>query len=92
MDLPPPAKKFAMYTKIVCESLENVTLGSMLRASKEAVELEGTSDITAVFDGSWQKRGHSSHNGVVTATSFLTGKVLGVIVFTKYCAGCVRSG
>ncbi|GFY23006.1 uncharacterized protein TNCV_2182671 [Trichonephila clavipes] len=30
-------------------------------------------DITAAFDGSWQKRGHTSLNGVVSGTSLETG-------------------
>ncbi|GFW73759.1 polynucleotide 5'-hydroxyl-kinase NOL9 [Trichonephila clavipes] len=30
-------------------------------------------DITAAFDGSWQKRGHTSLNGVVSAISLETG-------------------
>ena len=36
----------------------------------------GYKDIAAAFDGTWQKRGHTSINGVLTVTSFDTRKVL----------------
>lgn len=59
----------------------------MKAAVSEAV-LENTADsetenrdISAAFDGTWQRRGHQSLNGVVTCT----GKALNVVVFTKFC-------
>ncbi|XP_069698811.1 uncharacterized protein [Periplaneta americana] len=62
---------------------------SMRKAAMETVELNGNNrDICGAFDGSWQKRGHTSLNGVVTATSLLTGKVLAVEILTKYCQTC----
>ncbi|GFU37254.1 uncharacterized protein NPIL_436341 [Nephila pilipes] len=45
-------------------------------------------DITAAFDGSWQKRGHTSLNGVVSATCLETGKVLDFECLSKYCFKC----
>ena len=40
-------------------------------------------------DGTWQKRGHSSFNGVVTAISTLTGKCIDAVVLSKRCKGCI---
>ena len=40
-------------------------------------------------DGTWQKRGHSSFNGVVTAISTLTGKCIDAVVLSKHCKGCI---
>ncbi|GFU82588.1 uncharacterized protein TNCV_3952881 [Trichonephila clavipes] len=37
-------------------------------------------------DGTWQKRGYTSLNGVVTVTSIDTGKVIDVDILSKYCA------
>lgn len=55
-------------------------------AAQEAVELnEGDRDITAIFDGSWQKRGHSSLNGMVRAISGDTGKVIDVTLKVLQC-------
>lgn len=92
MDLPPPARKFHTYNKVLCESLEAVAQGSMLNAAKETKEMEESADTTVVIDGSWQKRGFSSLHGVVTATSLLSGKVLDVQTYSKYCTGCNKSG
>ncbi|XP_046685511.1 uncharacterized protein LOC124371223 [Homalodisca vitripennis] len=42
-------------------------------------------DICAGFDGTWQRRGHQSLNGVVTCTSIDSGKVMDIEVLSKYC-------
>lgn len=57
----------------------------MREAAAEAVK---ATDIAAAFYGTWQRRGYSSLNGVVTATSFDTGKVLDVECLSKYCQIC----
>lgn len=60
----------------------------MRNAAHVAVqENDGNSDIAAVFDGTWQKRGH----GVMTCISFDTGKVLDVECINKFCHGCVKN-
>lgn len=41
--------------------------------------------MSAAFDGTWQRRGHQSLNGVVSCTSVDTGKVLDVCVLSKHC-------
>ena len=50
----------------------------MMQAARETVaenKEDDPSHITACFDGSWQKRGHPSLNGIISATSFDTGEV-----------------
>lgn len=65
----------------------------MLRATDEAVEInKGEKDLTVVYDGTWQKRGFKSKNGVCTLTSLDTGKVLDVELLTKFCSGCMICG
>lgn len=50
-------------------------------AANEAIkENNDNNEIAASFDGTWQKRGYTSLNGVVTVTSFDTGKVLNIEV------------
>ena len=44
-------------------------------------------DVQVAIDGTWQKRGHASLNGVVVATSS-KGKVLDNQVLTKHCKEC----
>ena len=48
----------------------------MKHAAEEVKVKEGTADIAVSFDGSWQKQGHSSLNGILSAISVSTGKVL----------------
>ena len=45
-------------------------------------------DCQVSVDGTWQKRGHSSLNGVVTIISKENGKCLDHIVLSKTCKGC----
>ena len=67
-------------SKIVCD-------GSMDKAAKE-VRSDVGADITVSVDGTWHRRGHSSHNGVVTAISADTGKCLDAEVLSNYCKQC----
>ncbi|GFX63691.1 uncharacterized protein TNCV_2183201 [Trichonephila clavipes] len=70
MNLPPPLAKFQRYNGILLESLSKVSDASMKKAVEETIKMNNSNrDITAAFDGSWQKRGHASLNGVVSATS-----------------------
>ncbi|GFX92996.1 uncharacterized protein TNCV_139401 [Trichonephila clavipes] len=58
----------------------------MAKAVREVVdENDGKKDLAVVVYGSWQKRGFSSKNGLMTVASADTGKVIDVEVFSKYC-------
>lgn len=86
MNLPPPPQKFGKYNEFIGNIAEDVAIESMKNAIEEAVvENNNIRDLSVALDGSWQKRGHTSMNGVVTATSVDTGKVIGVAVMSKYC-------
>ncbi|GFU29958.1 uncharacterized protein TNCV_1687261 [Trichonephila clavipes] len=52
---------------------------------KPLMKNDGKRDLAVAVDGSWQKRGFSSKNGLVTVTSVDTGKVIDVEVFSKHC-------
>ena len=79
------------YMKVI-DSLHdayiNVADESMKTAAAELKEIEQSNDIAASFDGSWQKPGYSSLNGIVSAISVTTGKVLDFEVKSKKCKGC----
>ena len=47
-------------------------------------------DIAVSFDGTWQKRGHTSHNGIGIAIDLLTGYVVDLEVFSNICVHCER--
>lgn len=58
----------------------------MQKAVLEAFELNNKcGDIAVAVDGSWQRRGYKSLNGVLTVTSLATGKVIDVEVLSKFC-------
>ncbi|GFX81891.1 uncharacterized protein TNCV_2570911 [Trichonephila clavipes] len=86
MNLPPPPTKFSKYNHILLQATRETCEHSMAEAVREAVdENDGKRDLAVAFDGSWQKRGFSSKNGLVTVTSVDTGKVIDVEVFSKHC-------
>ena len=49
---------------------------------------EGVLDVSVSIDGSWQKRGHQSHNGVVAVIEVFTGLVIDCIALSNYCREC----
>ncbi|GFX48114.1 uncharacterized protein TNCV_4114491 [Trichonephila clavipes] len=86
MNLPPPPTKFSKYNHILLQATRETCEHSMAEAVREAVdENDGKREIAVAVDGSWQKRGFSSKNGLVTVTSVDTGKVIDVEVFSKHC-------
>jgi hypothetical protein len=57
--------------------------------SKSSVLQPDVKDCIVSFDGTWQKRGYASINGVVTAISAENGKCIDTHVLSKNCKGCV---
>ncbi|XP_075554628.1 uncharacterized protein LOC142587468 [Dermacentor variabilis] len=47
-----------------------------------------TRDITVVYDGTWHKRGHTSHIGVGAVIEYHTGLILDAVVLSNQCLGC----
>lgn len=69
MNLPPPTLEFAPIVNVLHSVAKKICFESLSNAIEEAVtENDGCRDIEADFDDSWQKRGHRSLNGVITAT------------------------
>ncbi|GFT13656.1 uncharacterized protein TNCV_3831261 [Trichonephila clavipes] len=86
-----------MYVKTVetqcCGSLKRVMPAQAARETCEDRVAEGVREVfdeidgkkDLAVDGSWQKRGFSSKNGLVTVTSDDNGKVIDVGVFLRHC-------
>lgn len=67
MNLPRPIT-FKGYNKLLCSATKKVCVDSMKKAAEECVlENDGNKEVTAIFDGTWQRRGHSSLNVALTA-------------------------
>ncbi|GFX10185.1 uncharacterized protein TNCV_1865831 [Trichonephila clavipes] len=58
------------------------------RVNEAVIENEHNKNKAIALDGTWQKRGHTSKNGVVTATSLDNGKVIDLECLSKYCFEC----
>ena len=48
----------------------------------------GVADIDVSVDGTWQKRGYTSLNGVIVAISIDIGKIVNLEILTRYSRQC----
>ncbi|GFV92573.1 uncharacterized protein TNCV_1374241 [Trichonephila clavipes] len=72
INLPLPPTRFFPYGKRILNAAKLVYEDSIQNAAKEAIcENEGNKNIAVAVDGTWQKRGYTSLNGVVTVTRAL---------------------
>lgn len=91
MNIAPPNSRIEKYNSKLLSAVTEVCECSLRFAADEARSLnEDSTDIAVAFDGTWQKRGHSSINGVMTVTSFDSGKVLDFECLSKFCNKCIR--
>ncbi|GFU75533.1 uncharacterized protein TNCV_2862491 [Trichonephila clavipes] len=89
MNLPPPPAKIERHNSLFLNVLKTISEDSMNAAVHEAVIAnDNNSNIAVAVDGTWHKRGYSSLNGVVCATSVENGKVIDFEALTKYCSSC----
>ncbi|GFV58499.1 uncharacterized protein TNCV_1095481 [Trichonephila clavipes] len=49
-------------------------------------------DVSVSYDGTWQKRGHTSNLGLEIIIDVLSGLVFDFEVLSKYCQNCVITG
>ena len=59
-----------------------------LRIANNVVDKDKCMNIPVSCDGSWQRRGYSSNNGIVTIISMQSGKVLDLETMSKHCKAC----
>jgi len=86
LNLGSPYSRYHLHERYLTVCAETICKESMQRAVLDTVEKNNlSSDIAVAVDGSWQRRGHQSLNGVVSVTSLLTGKLLDVEILSKYC-------
>jgi len=95
LGLPPPVtlSEWAKDMEYLREVTSKVADRSMYQAAEEAVEAVNDTDITVSCDGTWQRRGFSSKNGVATVITHSKdkpGKVIDVEVMSSYCFTCSR--
>ncbi|GFU59388.1 uncharacterized protein TNCV_2299511 [Trichonephila clavipes] len=84
--------EFATYKAVFLlhalnNATEKVAKVSMALAAAETLSFNnGNPNVPVAIDGTWQKRGHTSLNGVVTAVSVDTGKVIDAEILSRKCS------
>ena len=58
------------------------------RDIRETIDESGIFDIAVSFDCAWQRRGHSSNNGVAAVIDLLTGLPVDYEVLSNFCLKC----
>lgn len=94
MDLPIFQKSYDEIIKTLREVSESVCSFSMKNAAQQekikSVEKGENNGITVSGDGSWRRRGFSSLFGVVSLIGWFSGKVVDVLVKSKFCKTCLH--
>ena len=96
MNLPKPMTannydKIVNRLNVVAKEVANETMTNVSEnlLSKSKGPNHDTVIDTVSCDGSWQKRGYSSLNGVVTVISMDNGKILDIEPMTRTCKSCL---
>ena len=82
---------FYLYTLQACQKQ---MAGAAQRAKKKAMKKDPSLtdndvvDVAESYDGTWQKRGHTSNHGIGAVISVQTGEVLDREVLSKVCKEC----
>lgn len=94
LNLPPPVEAISYQEHMKCATDGAIVAAaaSMIEAAREASESLESSDIRVSVDGTWQRRGFASQNGVVTVLSNLdaneANKVIDTQTLTTVCHMC----
>ena len=76
----------------VCQSVADTSLDTATEIIRgvygDLMDDTGVIDITVSYDGTWQKRGFTSHHGVGVAIEVQTGLVIDYEVLSNYCHAC----
>ncbi|XP_065068033.1 uncharacterized protein LOC135693466 [Rhopilema esculentum] len=91
MDLPPPVsfKPLNKNKARIHEAFKAESSKSKNKAASEVKVAKGD-DVTVSCDGTWQKRGFASKNGVVTVATVngLSSKIIDTETLTNHCNKC----
>lgn len=83
---------WANHKKQICKATEAVASQSKVQAAQEVRVAAGGDDVTVSGDGTYQRRGFQSKNGVVTMLSVngRNSKVIDTEVLSNHCDSCKK--
>ena len=92
MNMPTPMLKnnYQKLTNKLLVSAKNVAEKSMSDAASKLRGSASTAEVGVSVDGTWQRKGFTSMNGIITAISVDNGKVLDTCILSKNCKGCTK--
>ena len=99
MNIPPPpsAPAWSSISKRIHEASTTAASDTMVAAAKEyrddqKINDDDVAEATVSCDGTWQRRGFSSKNGVATILSVNQKKckVLDTVTLSNYCSTCAN--
>jgi hypothetical protein len=91
MPAPPTRRVFTkVQNKKLLPAVKELANDSMVTNAMKVKEINDNGECGISMDGTWQKRGHASHNGIVTAISLDTKKCLDVEVLSDKCQQCLK--
>ena len=92
---PMTSKNYKKVFRRILAASRAVAIESMTKAADEYKtwdSMSGTGeeaiDCSVSVDGTWQRRGHGSHHGVVTSILVETAKCVDVEILSNICKGC----
>lgn len=83
-------KSFTAISQKVCDAAMDAISQNLAKSRQLTKSEVGRDDIAVMYDGTWQKRGHKSHNGIGTVVSLDTGLCLDFEVLSNFCVACSR--
>ena len=87
-DPPIPPRGYAPGLPVVKQLANDSMMNTAMNVREACANDKGECGIS--LDGTWQRRGHVSHNGVVTAISLQTKKCLDVEILSDKCKACQK--
>ncbi|XP_077496918.1 uncharacterized protein LOC144107678 [Amblyomma americanum] len=87
--LPKPMHQMSFHA--IAKKVHSAAVNAAAKNLDKAREIEaqiGGADAAVMYDGTWQKRGHKSHNGVGTVVALDSGLCLDFEVLSNFCLAC----
>ena len=83
--------KISRHITVATQEIAERSMKDAANYLKGGIDVAMT-NVPASVDGTWQKRGFSSLNGVVTVISVDSGKILDTEIMSRKFKGCVMMG